>query len=71
MHKHLQRVYTLTLDLLMLVLLLAAPVLTPQKPQKQDEAHDKGTPAPSAEFKGNAADITANMIERRKQKRLG
>ena len=65
MHKHLQKVYTLALDILMLLLLLAAPVLTQDKPQKQDA----GPTGPSAEFKGNAADITANMIERRKQKR--
>lgn len=65
MHKHLQRVYTLALDLLMLALLLAAPVLTEEKSRKQNA----GTPGPSEEFKGNATDITTNMIERRKHKR--
>lgn len=65
MHKHLQRVYTFALDILMLLLLLAAPVLTQDKPQKQEA----GPAGPSAELKGNAADVSANMIERRKQKR--
>ncbi len=47
MRKHLQRVYTLTLDLLMLVLMLAAPV-SPEAPEGTPaEEHDspEGTPA--------------------------
>ena len=65
MHKHLVRVYTLALDLLMLILLLAAPVITQDKPEKQN-ADPAG---PNAEFKQNAADVAASMIERRGQKR--
>ena len=65
MHKHLHRVYTLTLDLVMLLLLLlAAPVLTHDSTEKPNAGR-------SEELKGKTADVTANMIERRAQKRNG
>ena len=65
MHKHLLRVYTFALDILMLLLLLAAPVASQPKPLRPTE----GTDEARAEFKGNAEDLAGQMIERRKQRR--
>ena len=36
MHKHFGRIYFLALDLLMLILLLAAPVIVQEKVKKQE-----------------------------------
>ncbi|MES2624631.1 MAG: hypothetical protein V4628_05105 [Pseudomonadota bacterium] len=55
MHKHLLRIYTLTLDFLMLLLLFTAPGAAPEDAAKEDSDRL----GPLAEFKGSAANNSA------------
>lgn len=51
MQKHFARIYALALDLTMLVLLLAAPVMPPEKIKKQNS----GSLAPNPGLKNGQA----------------